>query len=793
LGHLQQEKIQVPEKKVADLSGALSHRPLQFGFTQDLAGTSLVYQEAQLECLSWPTLPLEEKLRLAGMGQEVKTKLPKDVLGLFNQAVSDFGVFPEIAGRLTFFKEKWFQVDPYVASEYIDGVRLYWKDKPPPVPRTLFQPRVEDEEILDDLFLDCAKKNLLQVVTFPGISSPTFYVKKSTGGWRPIWDLRFLNSFCTPPPRFKMEGLSVVKQLARPTDVGVTVDLHSAYQHVAMHHSTFPYMLMQWRATSCLYRVLPFGLAWAPFIWTSIMKPLAGIIRSRSIRVVFYIDDILIMAPPSKIVVHRDFVLRLFMHMGLLISWKKSALVPSAEPLFLGTVIDFKGSCFRVPESKLAAYKSSVRQMWLAAKQGKQVHVRELASVLGKLQSLSQMVLLTRAHTTHLWLALGLMTRTHTTKSVLPAEAVEELYFWQNVTQAWNKGKAFFPLPFDKTVSTDSSDKAYGGGTFTKEGKWDGFSRTWPLDMAQSLHINLKEMLACVDVVLSLVKKYQWRDLCLRVLVDNMVCLWYLQKQGGKKDLLAKAAASLHLELAKRNITLTTQYVPSKENSWADFESRRELSGSDRMVHPAVFKQLQDLFCYRVQMDAFASKFNKQVDQYISRFADHLAQGVDFFSMASTLRGWKLWANPPFAMLGAVIESVRLNKLSMMLCIPWWPARPWFSLLAPMLATAPVVLPVRPDLYLQRALTTVGSNPRLQTHPAWLSLVVVLDGSLTNQDFSKSRGSQVQPPAWYTQFCALTREEQIKTLVRLQSDTSKMQPFSRQLQHICDWLQVGSL
>ena len=44
--------------------------------------------------------------------------------------------------------------------------------------------------------------------------SPVFVVPKSGGGWRPIIDLRLLNSFLEPP-HFKMEGLYMLMEVLK--------------------------------------------------------------------------------------------------------------------------------------------------------------------------------------------------------------------------------------------------------------------------------------------------------------------------------------------------------------------------------------------------------------------------------------------------------------------------------------------------------------------------------------------------------------------------------------------------
>ncbi|CAI7776881.1 unnamed protein product [Closterium sp. NIES-54] len=83
------------------------------------------------------------------------------------------------------------------------------------------------------------------------------------------------------------------------------VDLKSGYHHVDIHPSCWNYLGFQFEGRSYVFRSLPFGLATAPFVFTQLIKQLARRWRALGVRVIPYVDDIIILRsricnPPSS-------------------------------------------------------------------------------------------------------------------------------------------------------------------------------------------------------------------------------------------------------------------------------------------------------------------------------------------------------------------------------------------------------------------------------------------------------------------------------------------------------------
>lgn len=123
--------------------------------------------------------------------------------------------------------------------------------------------------------------------------SNIFLVPKKTSDFRPVINLKPLNEF-VHQIHFKMENIESVKQLLRSGDFMATVDLQDAYSSIPIHISDRKYLRFLWRNTLYEFTCLPFGYSLAPRTFTKILKPAQAALRCKGIRVVFYIDDILI-------------------------------------------------------------------------------------------------------------------------------------------------------------------------------------------------------------------------------------------------------------------------------------------------------------------------------------------------------------------------------------------------------------------------------------------------------------------------------------------------------------------
>ena len=74
------------------------------------------------------------------------------------------------------------------------------------------------------------------------------------------------------------------------------LDLEDAYLSVPMNQAHTRLLRFQWQNQTYQFNTLPFGLSSAPYVFIKLLKPVVAILRRLGIRVVLYLDDMLIMA-----------------------------------------------------------------------------------------------------------------------------------------------------------------------------------------------------------------------------------------------------------------------------------------------------------------------------------------------------------------------------------------------------------------------------------------------------------------------------------------------------------------
>ena len=121
-----------------------------------------------------------------------------------------------------------------------------------------------------------------------------FVVPKHTGGLCPILNLKHFNHFMCIPS-FKMPTLKNIWQLIQQGDFAFSIDLQDTYLHVPIvkHHHHFLHFV--WHNVPYQWKVLPFGLATAPRVFTSLMKPILFLCHCKGLHTVIYLDDILVL------------------------------------------------------------------------------------------------------------------------------------------------------------------------------------------------------------------------------------------------------------------------------------------------------------------------------------------------------------------------------------------------------------------------------------------------------------------------------------------------------------------
>ena len=171
----------------------------------------------------------------------------------------------------------------------------------------------------------------------------------------------------------------------------------------------------------------------------------------------------------------------------------------------------------------------------------------------------------------------------------------------------------------------------------------------------------------------------------------------------------------LWLWCMNRDITLVAEHLPGVLNTIADEESRVMKDRSDWMLNPRIFYKNNQRWG-PLEVDMFASRLTTQLERFFSWRPDPEAEVLDAFNWSSIPgRGY---ANPPWNLVGRVLNTVRQLQVTLVLVAPVWKSQPWYPILLEMLVDFPTLLPHKEDLIIpSHPMSTPAVLPPLA---AWL-------------------------------------------------------------------------
>ena len=463
-----------------------------------------------------------------------------------------------------------------------------------------------------------------------------------------------------------MEGLHTLRDILKEGDWMTKVDLKDAYFTIPIHQSDRQFLRFSTGNQNFQFNCLPFGLSCAPWVFTKTLKPVLTLLRELGVKLVAYIDNILVLA--EKVQDHTEALIYLLENLGYIVHPEKSIRQPTQEIEFLGMMVDSRTRELRLSGQKIKKLRQEAAM--LIKDQLTPPTAREVSRLLGKFNSVSKAIppapLFCRALQRDLTTALD---QCYETPCSLSSTAIEELEWWNTQLAHWN-GKSLVLRQPDLQIESDASLRGWGAscqGTQTG-GPWS--------QQEQQLHINCLELLAATLAIKTFLKGQGNKSVLL--LLDNQTAVAYVNNLGGTVSAQAtKLARELWMWCLQRDILLTAQHIPGKENVIADRESRVMKDRSDWMLNPVIFHRIQKLFP-DLEIDLFATRLSHQLPRFYSWRPDPLAEATDAFLQDwGPLRGY---ANPPWNLVGRVLANVESQGVELVILIaPIWPSQPWVS------------------------------------------------------------------------------------------------------------------
>jgi len=528
-----------------------------------------------------------------------------------------------------------------------------------------------------------------------GFVSQIFLVPKKDGGHRPVINLRALNRFIVEE-HFKMEGFHMVKDMAKPGDWLAKIDLKDAYFLVPIDPDHQRYLQFQWRDSLYQFQCLPFGLSCAPRTFTKLMKPVVAFLRERGIRLIIYLDDMIILCNCRETLTNQlEFIRDLFQELGLLINNKKSQLVPSQEIVFLGLEISTVTMQVSLPKEKVVRIRQEAKQLHIKP----EVSVQKLASFVGMTTAAKPAIQVAPLFHRHLQALINrVVPQASSIAEVkqcyhqtvrMSAEAIQELVWWMQEMQTYNGAPLLLSKP-DMVIESDASRLGWGA-TLKAQGLRTGGQ--WSAS-EQEMHINCLELLAASLAIQTFAKEQ--KNIRILVRTDNVSTRAYINHFGGTHSWqMNHLATRIWKWCLERQIFLTAEHLPGLMNQVADLESRTVRDRCDWMLHPQLFSQIEEKMG-PLEVDMFASRLTHQLPRYFSWRPDPAAEATDAF-----IQDWSQfqgYANPPWCLLLPTLAKIQQEKARVVLVAPLWRTQPWYPLLLHLLRGIPLLIPTQQDI-----------------------------------------------------------------------------------------------
>ena len=214
---------------------------------------------------------------------------------------------------------------------------------------------------------------------------------KTSNRWRPVIDLSLQNKFLAIP-EFMMETPASIQASLRKGEWVTSFDLTDAYLHIPLHTQSQKYLRFHHKGVIYQLVSLPFGLAMAPLVFTSLVKEVKLLALQQRIRLHQYLDCLI--RAPSREECHTQSLLSLVKKLGFVVNLKKSELRASQS-------FDFPGYHFLLDLALVKPTQdrwTKLQEMFHRLCQKSVISARTLMSTTELLASTEKTVKLGRMH-----------------------------------------------------------------------------------------------------------------------------------------------------------------------------------------------------------------------------------------------------------------------------------------------------------------------------------------------------------------------------------------------------------
>ena len=637
-----------------------------------------------------------------------------------------------VGGRLISFQKRWTSLPGSAWHQRtLQGIPLNFIDGTRPLDNTPFDsatrlqpgsPELEACRKTLQHYIDIGAVEELSSETKDGLWSSFFPVaKKNTNKMRGCLDLRKLNAHLEYE-HFKMEGLHTVRDLLRRRDYMTKVDMSDYFFHYVIAPKDRRYFRFMFLGQKFQFTAMPFGLASAPRLATKMLQPVIRHLRQLGLRLVVYIDDVLVLSRSyEESLRHTQLLVETLHHFGFSVHPDKIQAIPTRSIEFLGIQVNSALMQFRVPRHKIRDLRREIESIRRAHTDGT-LSLRQYSSLLGKFNAIRGAV---TAAPIHIWPLLHLQAAVlrrrggwDGTMSLSP-RVLEELIWWHDEMASWS-GLSLIPARHQFVVTTDASRHGWGGWwrRVGQRPRRSDEARGFFLHKESKMSSNARELHAVLFTMKAAALRL--RHSVVLVETDNSTTMAYINHLGGRSRFLSSVTHELWQVCRKAAITLRAVHRPGVDNQRADLLSRWRRDTTDLKLNPRFFKQAEHRWGSH-SVDLFATRLNRQVRRFVSWRPDPEAIATDAFQFP--LVGENPWCFPPESLIPRLLGMLTRLRKTATLVAPRWPGKPWWPDLVRMTVDKPIILPSSPS-----TLQAIGTN-EFSGFPHWNLAIFRISGA----------------------------------------------------------------
>ncbi|KAJ8913473.1 hypothetical protein NQ315_013853 [Exocentrus adspersus] len=457
-----------------------------------------------------------------------------------------------------------------------------------------------------------------------------------------------------------------------------TIDLKNAYYLIPVKPSHRKYLRFVYKDKLYEYNCLPFGLSCAPLIFTKLLKPVVAYLRKEGVILVVYLDDFLILGRTrEECTINLEITVKLLVHLGFLINYKKCNIFPNTICTFLGFSYNSDSMTISLPEEKKFRLIELLKRLLSL----RECRIREFAKIIGTLVSACPAVnygfLHTKLFERHKYLALKQSRGNYDEKMEISSELSSEINWFINILP--KSFKSIRVNSYNMEIFSDASRS--GWGAYCAGNSTFGF---WTRDESK-FHINYLELLAVYFALLCFASKQSNCNILCRV--DNTTAVASINRMGSVQfQNLNNITQKIWRWCETRNIYIFASYINTKENVEADIASRQNHKETEWSLSQKAFQKILSKFG-TPSIDLFASRVNKKCSKFVSWRRDPEAFQVDAFTMSWSVLYF--YAFPPFSMVLRTLQKLIEDKAEGIVVVPLWISQPWYPIFESLLVRSP--------------------------------------------------------------------------------------------------------